>query len=146
MPSDPWFEISERHAYTGSNSWRLKGGHIHFRGRDSSGNPLPAVLPVSAPKEKIAPFIESLDFLDVWNWRPDYSPTECGYTVMDGMSWTLKGVLGGREINAGGENAYPSLQEIAKSSLESGRYSFLLFTFFRSFGIKFSESFFPEKE
>ena len=31
MPSDRWFELCERHAFTGSTSWRLKGGDIRFR-------------------------------------------------------------------------------------------------------------------
>ena len=138
MPSDPWFELCEQHAFTGSTSWRLKGGHIRFRGRNGSGEPLPAVQPASAPQDRIESFIASLDLLDVWNWRPDYDPEECGDSVIDGMSWTIQGLIGGREINAGGGNAYPSFRDAAASSLDPERYAFLVLAFHRSFGIQFS--------
>ena len=135
MPSDPWFELCEQHAFTGSTSWRLKGGHIRFRGRNGSDDPLAAVQPISAPIERIDDFVKTLDFLDVWNWRADYSPDECGFVVMDGMSWTFAGSIGGRDINAGGGNAYPSFDDVAKSSLDADRYALLVFAFHRSFGI-----------
>ena len=102
MPSDPWFELCEQHAFTGSTSWRLKGGHCHFRGCDSGNEPIPVTQPISAPNDSIESFVKTLDFLDVWNWRPDYSPDECGYVVRDGKSWTFTGEIGGRKI-AGGQ-------------------------------------------
>ena len=114
MPSDPWFELCEQHAFTGSTSWRLKGGHIRFRGRTNSNEPLPAIQPISPSQERIDDFVKTLDFLDVWHWRPGYTPEECGFVVMDGMSWTFTGSLGGREINAGGDNAYPSFADVAE--------------------------------
>ena len=138
MPSDSWFELCERHAFTGSTSWRLKGGHIRFRGRNSSNEPLPTVQPTPAPNERIDDFVKTLDFLDAWNWRPDYSPDECGFVVMDGMSWTFTGSISGREIDAGGENAYPSFVGVATPSLDAERYALLVFAFHRSFGIPFS--------
>ena len=137
MPSDPWFEICEQHAFTGSTSWRLKGGHIRYRGRDGRGEPHPAVQPVSAPKERIESFIVTLDFLDAWSWRSDYDPTDCGYVTMDGMSWTLTGSIAGRSINAGGQNAYPSFADASKSFMQHERYAFLVFSFHRSFRIPF---------
>ncbi|MEO1530189.1 MAG: hypothetical protein AAFX06_32770 [Planctomycetota bacterium] len=142
MQPDPWFELTEQHAFTGSTSWRLKGGHICFRGRNSSDERLPAVQPIPAAKERIDDFIKSLDFLDVWRWRRNYSPDECGFVVMDGMSWTFTGSIGGREIDAGGSNAYPSFADVAVPSLESERYTFLLFALHRSFGIPLPDDFF----
>ena len=135
MPSDPWFELREQHAFTGSTSWRLKDGHIRFRGRNGANEALPSTQPISAPNEHVESFIAALDFLDVWNWRPDYRPDECGYVVMDGKSWTFTGSIGGREINAGGGNAYPAFTDASKSALEPERYAFLVFAFYRSFGI-----------
>ena len=135
MPSDPWFELCEQHAFTGSTSWRLKDGHIRYRGRDGRGEPHPAAQPVSAPKERIESFIAALEFLDVWNWRSDYNPTDCGWVTMDGMSWTFTGSIDGREIDAGGENAYPSFTDAAQTSTAHERYAFLVFAFHRSFGI-----------
>ena len=105
MPSEPWFELCEQHAFTESTSWRLKGNHIRFLGRDGSGESLPAIQPFSAPNERIDYFVKTIDFLDVWNWRADYDPSDFGCVTRDGMSWAFTGSIAGRSIDAGGRNA-----------------------------------------
>ena len=134
------FELIEHHAFTGSFSWRLKGNHIRFRGRNSADDPLPACQPIPARNEQIERLVAALDFLRVWEWRTDYNPMECGHTVCDGMSWSFKASIAGRECKSGGGNAYPSFADPTKSSMEPERYAFLVFALRSTFGIEYPES------
>ncbi len=133
MQTDPWFEIREHHTFSGDRSWRLKGGHIRIRDRSNVESHV--TKPITAPRERISYFLASLEFLDVWKWRNDYQPGECGYTVLDGLSWSFNGDIEGRTIRAGGENAYPSFADVRKASLEPERYGFLVFALHNAFGV-----------
>ena len=97
MPNDPSFELIEDAAFTGSLSWRLKGNHIHFRGRNGNGAPLSPRRPVPARDKQIGKFVAALDFLQVWDWKSDYNPVECGDTVCDGMTWSFTALIHGRQ-------------------------------------------------
>ena len=125
MPVATAFQLLEEGAFGDVRSWRLKGNYIRFAHR-SRGGPWPARKPVVACNEQIARFVELLNFLEVWDWRTDYSPQECGYEVADGMSWSFTAQLDGRACCAGGWNAYPSFADVKQASLDSQRYLLLV--------------------
>lgn len=115
------FELSEDSAFTGRKTLRLKGNYIKFRGFNGD------VSPVVARNDQIAEFKEVLDFLDVWHWKTNYDPEECGMVVLDGKSWSFTANLMDLHCATGGFNAYPSLSNVLVASLNSQRYDFLVF-------------------
>lgn len=137
MTPESSLELIENHTFVGSFSWRLKGNHIRFRGRDSENQPLPACQPIPARVEQVERLVETLDFLRVWDWKADYDPIDCGYTVCDGMFWSFKASIAGRECKSGGDNAFPSFADPTKTSIDPERYSFLVFALRSTFGIDF---------
>ena len=135
MHAESKFELIEEAAFTGTTSLRLKGNHIKFRGTKGDGEPLPARNPIPARNEQIDRLVAALDFLDVWNWKSNYHPIECGYTVCDGMSWSFSASIGGRECKSGGSNAFPSFLDVHKASLDAERYAFLVYAIRSTFAI-----------
>src|SRR5436190_17757338 len=67
----------------------LRGARIH-----SSITPTPA---------QWRKFRETLDVLDVWHWRSDYS----NETIRDGTQWQLTLEYTDRAVKTGGSNAFP---------------------------------------
>lgn len=135
MNEEPSFELAEITAFTGSASWRLKGRHLRFRGKRGDGSSLPPVQPIPVSNEQLRRFENSLQFLDVWSWKPEYDPIECGYAVCDAMSWSFNAKFAERKCASKGTNAYPSLAAVDEVTLEAERYAFLVFAFRYSFGI-----------
>lgn len=142
MHADSKFELIEEAAFSGTTSLRLKGNHIKFRATNGNGNPLPARQPIPARNKQIDRLVAALDFLDVWNWKPNYDPIECGYTVGDGMSWSFSASIGGRECKTGGTNAFPSFLNPQTASLDTERYAFLVFAIRSAFSIDEHEKLF----
>lgn len=67
------------------------------------------------------------EFLDLWNWKPQYDPADLDVAIRDGEEWTLHIAFDkSRVIRSGGFNAYPSLKSAAKSSLTHDRFGLLL--------------------
>ena len=121
MIDSPIFALSEDHAFTGRKTVRLKQNHIKFRGFNGD------VAPIAARNDQIEAFKEVLDFLDVWTWKSNYDPEECGFAVLDGKTWSFTADLLGCKCESGGSNAYPSLADVSLASLNSQRYDFLVY-------------------
>lgn len=60
-------------------------------------------ISISADDAKWKRFWETLDLINAWGWKKDY--TQKG--VLDGTSWGVEIVYAGRELKSGGCNAYP---------------------------------------
>ena len=133
MPmGDPAFELVERHALAGVSSWRLKDGQIRRRGCDP-GRPGGRI---EVARERIDQFVAALNLLEVWEWRQDYDPAECGYEVCDGFGWKFTALIDGRTCLAAGANAFPSYADVTKASLDVERYGLLLAAMRQVFGIE----------
>jgi hypothetical protein len=126
MSLDLVFEHYESRTFTSRFLWRLEGKQIRFRGENGVGQPFPPLEPIPVDNKQIVKFVAALDLLDVWSWKPNYDPSECGYSVCDGMSWSFKASIGDRGCSAGGDNAYPSFADHQKASLDSERYALLV--------------------
>lgn len=135
MYAEAKFCLEEKLVFSGSFSWRLKGNHIRFRGTNGEGVPMAPRQPVPARNIWLDQFVAALDFLDVWNWKPDYDPTECGVTVCDGKSWSFSASIAGKECKTGGYNAFPSFEDVQKTSLKEERYGFLVMAIKSAFEI-----------
>ena len=87
MNDGQMFELSEDHAFTGRKTLGLKQNHIKFRGFYGD------VSPIVVRNDQIEQFKEVLDFLGVWDWKPNYDPEDCGSLVLDGKSWSFTASL-----------------------------------------------------
>lgn len=124
MSVDLTFELSVHIVFCGSYTWRLEEGELRYCGTGSLDDPAIGTIPVFS--EQIAQFTQELDALDVWNWKPVYQPEDLGISVDDGGYWSFKAHLDDRTCQTAGDNAYPSFESAAKTSLESERYGRLV--------------------
>ena len=92
MNDGQMFELSEDHAFTGRKTLGLKQNHIKFRGFNGD------VSPIVVRNDQIEQFKEVLDFLDVWDWKPNYDPEDSGSLVLDGKSWSFTASLMNSEM------------------------------------------------
>lgn len=119
----PSFTLSEQFAFGSEYTWRLKETEIRFRG---SGDYDRLVLRrIQASHEQIASFFAAIELIQVWDWRNDYRPTDCGFTVDDGSAWSFSASFAGRSCRCGGANAYPSFSDAKKTTIDRGRFAFL---------------------
>lgn len=125
--------LSEQFAFGDAFTWRLKDSQIRYRGKGRYSQSHNECIPVET--EAVSEFAAALDLLDVWSWRDDYHPSDLGYTVCDGSSWSFTAAMGDRECRCGGVNAYPAFQSPSETTLRGGRYALLVEAMYQSFGI-----------
>jgi hypothetical protein len=58
-----------------------------------------------------ARFWSDLDEAGVWGWRRSYGADPAEAPARDGVSWQLRVAVGGRIVDAAGEDAYPDGEE-----------------------------------
>lgn len=143
----PSFTLSEQFAFGSEYSWRLKESEIRFRGSGDYERLVLRRIPVS--DEQIASFFAALELIQVWDWRSDYGPTDCGFTVCDGSAWSFSASFGGRSCRCGGENAYPSFSNAKQTTIDRGRFALLqaaMYDCFRIDGFVHEAKMFAERQ
>ena len=136
MRVEPSFEFGENICFTGGYSWRLKDGELRYRGDHKFAKLINGRIPVTAGQ--IEQFVAAMNLLDVWRWRDDYHPNDNGMEVCDGGEWWFSANLAGREVKAGGCNAFPSYADPHQSVLYGdgeGRFGLLRVCLYEVFAI-----------
>ncbi|MFO0825818.1 MAG: hypothetical protein U0792_22310 [Gemmataceae bacterium] len=128
------FTLTEQHAFGSQYSWRLKESEIRFRGTGDFERLVIQRIPASAAQ--IEEFFSALELLQVWDWRPDYDPSDVNAVVEDGSTWSFVGSDGSRQCRCSGINAYPSLVDPATTTLNRGRFALLRAALYDCFGIE----------
>ena len=129
----PSFTLTEEFSFGSQYSWRLKASEIRFRG---SGDYERLVLQrIPASSEQIGSFFSALELMQVWDWRSDYRPTDIGFEVMDGSSWTFSASSEKRNCRCGGSNGYPSYADPLQTTMDHGRFALLRAAMYDCFGI-----------
>jgi hypothetical protein len=125
------FELCEHRTFAGSIAWRLKGNSLQFEHTDYK-QVITKLRPLVIRKNQIASFVAALNFLDVWNWNPNYRDSNS----RDGMSWKFQCSIDGRTCCTSGINAFPSFADPkVESVLGIERYGFLYLSLGYAFGV-----------
>jgi hypothetical protein len=91
--------------FAASRQLELRGDTLVARRRQAGWQPggtLDSVRVVPSAEAWRA-FWDAADAAGLQKWHPEYNAEG----VQDGLAWSIRVVGGGREINAGGSNAYP---------------------------------------
>ncbi|SMP44598.1 hypothetical protein SAMN06265222_1011161 [Neorhodopirellula lusitana] len=142
MSTQPTFTLAEDHCFGGQYTWQLQSGQLRFTGDDAFRHfdtfRNTHVTGIDVDDLQLDAFRNALDLLDVWRWRPDYTPMDLGYDIDDGVSWQFTASFADNECSAAGANAFPSFADplITVASLGAGRYGMLLATFCDTFRVR----------
>ena len=82
----------------------LRDGTLHYTEHKRSTGPKPTASATITPTpEQWREFRKSLDQLNVWRWRPDYSNN----AIADGTQWRLEIQYSDHTLKTEGSNDYP---------------------------------------
>lgn len=96
------FAIEVTPAFTAPTQYSMDHGAVTIRvGSEIHRSATPTLAQWSG-------FWRLCNFLDLWNWLPEYTPDE---QMRDGQSWTLKiGYDKKKVVESSGYNGYPALE------------------------------------
>ena len=78
------------------------GTMLRYTCIDQHGSPTEDISPTEEDWNR---FKDTLEDLNVWNWKPSYSTSGI---ILDGTSWSISAHWDGQEIESKGSNAFPS--------------------------------------
>ena len=116
-------------------NWELANGNLYYSEHGVAKKDITSSIRGFLALETFFRLSLCFDFLDVWNWRDNYDSWETEHPMADGMSWKFVGSLGKMEINAAGENAFPSSSDCHKTSVEPTTYTMMFCSIMTSFSI-----------
>lgn len=111
VEEDPTAGVTVFEAHIGGGPWgpwysvTLVEGRLRYTMQDerpSPGQPRQIEELVTPTRAEWREFLEGMNDLDVWNWRPKYF-----VFVMDGTNWSLRLETHDRAVVSVGSNGYP---------------------------------------
>jgi hypothetical protein len=90
---------------------------------------------IPATKLQVDAFEHAIDLINIWEWRIDYRPEECGWSVLDGSAWSFSAQGKERSHKCGGGNAYPSFADATLAAVNQERFALLVAAFYDAFSI-----------
>ena len=67
------------------------------------------------------------DYLNLWDWKTEYSPADLDLVFRDGMTWSVDIAFDkSKHIRASGNNVYPSFPNETKSTVSMDRFGLLV--------------------
>ena len=100
-------------------------GQPRRRSDGSYDYPLKRQVEASPTNEQWKKFWNTLKRLEVAHWKQEYSPSDIGMTVNDGIQWRLKISTRTTHLVSEGDNAYPLYSHPEKTTLDNVTFSTL---------------------
>ena len=67
------------------------------------------------------------EFLKLWNWKPEHSPSEIDLVFRDGMTWSVDIAFDkSKHIRTSGDNVYPSFSDERSATVAMDRFGMLV--------------------
>lgn len=115
------FLVEVEHAFAGKTTYSIEHGKLK---RESNAQTQGIVAPRTTDWHG---FWRFCDFIELWEWKADYSPSELDMAFRDGVTWKLDIAFDkSRRISASGNNVFPSFNSAKSSATTMDRFGLLL--------------------
>ena len=115
------FNIEVVEAFVGTTTYTIEHGIVHRK------SPKYPTLTRTLKLIEWQGFWSFSDYLNLWDWKSEYSPADIDLVFRDGMTWSLDIAFDkSKHVRAIGNNVYPSFSNETTSTIAMDRFGLLL--------------------